>query len=139
MTLRWSDQEFEDWRLRKGRHATPARQAEQRSSANLVPGPKPKRGMNEWEAKFAQTLEARKKAGELVWWAYEPIRIRLADGTFYRPDFVTVDQHGRTEIYEVKGFMREASRVRLRVATEKLPYQFYLVRRYKGDLRIAKV
>lgn len=23
MTLRWSDQEFEEWRLRKGRHATP--------------------------------------------------------------------------------------------------------------------
>ena len=23
MTLRWSDQEFEDWRLRRGKHATP--------------------------------------------------------------------------------------------------------------------
>ena len=147
MTLRWSDQEFEDWRLRKGAHApSAAKQAEQRQRANLIPGghteaaikAKP-RGMNKWEATFAQTLEARRQAGELVWWAYEPFRIRLADDTFYRPDFATVDNQGKTEIYEVKGLMREAARVRLRVATEKLPYQFYIVRKHKGELRITKV
>lgn len=116
---------------------------------NLVPGghtkatkrakkkatPKP-RGMNKWEAQFAQTLDYRKAAGELRWWAFEPFRIRLAEDCWYRPDFVTVDSEGATTIYEVKGFMREAARVRLRVAAEKLPYPFYLVKKSKGELRV---
>lgn len=94
---------------------------------------------NGLEATFAALLEARKQAGELAWYAYEPFRIRLADGCFYRPDFVTVDMEGRTEVYEVKGFMREAARLRLKIATEKLPYPFYIVLKHKGELRVTKV
>ncbi len=117
---------------------------EPKGTANLIPGghtlaakkAKPK-GMNKWEEAFARTLEYRKAVGEIVWWAYEPFRIRLADGAFYRPDFATVDLDGRTSIYEVKGHYREAARVRLKVACEKLPYPFYLVKRTKGEFRVV--
>lgn len=102
-------------------------------------GTKNLRGMNKSEAQFAQKLEFQKVAGDIVWWGFEPIRIRLANGTFYRPDFVTVDKNGRTAIYEVKGYMREAARVRLKVAVEKLPYPFFLVRKHKGELRVTPV
>lgn len=143
MTLRWSDQEFEDWRLRKGAHVESAKPAGPALPPTKPNGLKPKvdsrRGMNKTEAEFAQQLEFKRLAGEITWWAFEPFRIRLADGTFYRPDFATVDRQGRTEMYEVKGHMREAARVRLKVAVEKLPYQFYIVRKHKGELRIAKV
>jgi hypothetical protein len=159
MSLRWTEQDFDDWRNRKGAHAEPslsevrsvkkaARTLESRSEAvrsetislaNLVPGRKPRGEMNGLEAAFAQILKYRKQAGELTWWAYEPFRIRLADGAFFRPDFVTVDKEGRTAIYECKGLMREAARVRLRVAAEKLPYPFYLVRKHKGELRVTPV
>lgn len=103
-------------------------------------GPKPKaRGMNKWETEFSQLLEARKQSGEIVWWAFEPFRIRIANDCWYRPDFVTVDAAGKTSVWEVKGFMREAARVRLKVAVEKLPYPFYLVRKHKGELRVTPV
>lgn len=144
MSLRWSAQEFEDWRLRRGAHgeAAPqseARKVEAKQHANLIPGRKPRGGMNGLETAFAQQLKYRKQAGEIVWWAFEPFRIRLADGTFYRPDFVSVDPEGRTSIYECKGHMREAARVRLKVAVEKLPYPFFLVRKHKGELRVTPV
>ncbi len=95
------------------------------------------KGMNKWEAQFAETLKYKQHAGEIVWWAFEPFRIRLADGCFYRPDFASVDTAGRTSIYEVKGHFREAARVRLKVATEKLPYAFYLVKKTKNELRVT--
>lgn len=140
MSLRWSTQDFEDWRLRQGAHAAPAPSPEADAKPKCR-GPKvdARRGMNKTEAEFAQHLEYKRVAGELAWWAFEPFRIRLADGTFYRPDFATVDTYGRTEIFEVKGHMREAARVRLKVAVEKLPYTFYLVRKVKGKMRITKV
>lgn len=140
MTLRLTETELQA--LQKRREGWKA--AEQRQRANLVPGghtkatAKPK-GMNKWEAAFALTLEYQRSIGELVWWDFEPFRIRLADGAFYRPDFVTVDKEGRTAIYEVKGHFREAARVRLKVAVEKLPYPFYLVRKSKGELRVTPV
>ena len=43
--------------------------------------------MNKTEAEYAGMLEARKRAGELAWWAFEPFKIRLADRTFYDVDF----------------------------------------------------
>jgi hypothetical protein len=156
MSLRWSAQEFEDWRLRKGAHGEEVRQergvakavqmieartgqASKLAGSRRIGPHKAHRGMNKLEAAFAQTLEYRKQAGELVWWEFEPFRIRLANGSFYRPDFVAVDTAMRTEIYECKGHFREAARVRLKVAVEKLPYPFYLVRKHKGELRVTPV
>ena len=156
MSLRWTPEQFEDWRLRKGAHGEEARQergvakavqmieARAGQTSKLAGSRhmgkyKPVRGMNKLEAAFAQTLDYRKQAGELIWWGFEPFRIRLANGSFYRPDFVAVDTEGRSEIYECKGFMREAARVRLKVAVEKLPYPFFLVRKHKGELRVTPV
>ena len=144
MSLRWSSQEFEDWRLRRADHAAAAKtqapkQAEAKQRANLKPGKKLKGGMNKWETEFAMQLEYRKQAGELVWWAFEPIRIRLANGAWYKPDFVTVDKQNRTEVYEVKGHWREAARVRFKVAVEKLPYRFYIVRKSGDQLVVTPV
>lgn len=144
MTIRWSAADVEQYEARGVARAV--RSIEQRSDkACQLAGrkkagrPKAERAMNKTEAEFAQHLEFRKAAGELVWWAFEPFRIRLADDTYYRPDFVTVDKSERTEIYEVKGHMREAARVRLKVAVEKLPYKFFLVRKHKGGLRVVRV
>jgi hypothetical protein len=136
MTLRLTESELAEIQNRRAAWAKPTPV----QKANLTPGnPAEKRGLNKWELHFADQLEYRRMQGEIVWWAFEPFRIRLADDTFYKPDFVTVDKDGRTEIYEVKGFMREAARVRLKVAVERLPYQFYIVRRHKGRLRVTKL
>lgn len=137
MTLRLTESELQTIQARHAGYRT----VEAKQHANLIPGVKPRskanKGMNKWEHQFSQTLEYRKTVGELVWWAFEPFRIRLAEDCWYRPDFVTVDAKGKTEIYEVKGFMREAARLRLKVACEKLPYPFYLVRKNKGQLVVT--
>lgn len=90
------------------------------------------RGMNSWERQRARELEAMQRAGEIDSWAFEAVRLRLADGTFYKPDFM-VAKGGVIYLEEVKGRMREASRVRLNVAARLYPmFRFVLLRRQKG-------
>lgn len=43
--------------------------------------------MNKTEIAYSQHLEALKSCGEIVWWKFEAIKLRLADSTFYTPDF----------------------------------------------------
>ena len=93
----------------------------------------PLQGANVLEREYAAYLDLLKRAGKVEWWAYESLRLRLADGTFYTPDFVVVHETGRLEIHETKGHMREAARVRLKVAADRHPFLFRLVRRVKGE------
>lgn len=86
-------------------------------------------GMNKTEAAYAQELELLKAAGVIKFWRFESIRLRLADGTFYTPDFLVVLSDDTIEIIETKGFMREAARVRLNVAADIHPFRFYLARK----------
>ena len=100
--------------------------------AGKVKGP---RGMNKLEARFAQeALEPARIAGLVMEYAYEDTRLRLANGAWYKPDFRVVYNDGATEFIEVKGFWREAARLRLKIAAEKFPlYRFVAVRRIKRD------
>jgi hypothetical protein len=96
------------------------------------PKPLPKRtpkGMNGTERKYAEILELRKKAGEILDAKYEGITLKLADGSRYTPDFF-VTFPGHIECHETKGgLFREAARVRLLVAAEQFwQFRFVLVR-----------
>jgi len=90
------------------------------------------RGMNKLEAAWAEVLREREIRGEVLWWRYEGISVRLANGAWYTPDFAVVVDGGEMECHECKGFMREAAHVRLKVAAETFPMRFVLVRREKG-------
>lgn len=84
------------------------------------------------EARYAQLLEAQKRDGLITDWKYEAITLRLADGVRYTPDFM-VRIGDRMRLVEVKGHMREAARVRLRVAVEMYPcFTWLLVWAKKG-------
>lgn len=86
------------------------------------------------EADYASHLELRLKAGDIREWRYEPFKLRLADGTYYTPDFVVVNVSGFIDVIEAKGFMREAARVRLRVAADQFRwFKFSVVRRERGQ------
>ena len=96
---------------------------------HLLPKPKAPR-MNKLEAEWAMILEARKRAGEIVWYGFEAIKLRLADKTFYTPDFAVLALDGKIEIHETKGgFIRDDAAVKLKVAAEHFPFRFYLVRK----------
>lgn len=96
-------------------------------------------GMNKLEASYAQHLEARRARGEIAEWRYESTKLRLADGAWYTPDFRVVLPGGEVEFHETKGFMREAARVRLRVAAELHPFRFLLVKRAGGEWSVVEV
>ena len=80
----------------------------------------PTRGkLNGTEQRYAKRLEDRKRAGEVVAYWYEAIKFRLADGSWFCPDFFVVLASGLCELHECKGgFTREAALVRLKVASE---------------------
>jgi hypothetical protein len=80
---------------------------------------KPK--MNRLEQRYADNLELKKIAGEIIDWKFNAIRFRLAEGAYYKPDFFIV-YPDRFEIHETKGHWREAARVRIKTAAELYPW-----------------
>lgn len=59
--------------------------------------------MNKTETAYAQELELRKRYGEIARYRFEGIKLRLADNTFYTPDFAVMLANGQLEMHEVKG------------------------------------
>lgn len=89
-------------------------------------------GRNKWERLYAQELDLRKAAGEITAWVYEGVRLRIANGAWYKPDFLVVLPDGLIELHEVKGHWREAARVRVKVTQELYPWFRFLVVRLRG-------
>lgn len=90
--------------------------------------------MNKTEAAYGQHLELLKRAGEVVWYRFEGIKLRLADLTFYTPDYAVMVASGQMEIHEVKGFWEDDAKVKIKVAAEMYPFKFLAVKvRSKKD------
>jgi hypothetical protein len=88
------------------------------------------------EREYAGTLEARKLAGEIRLWRYEPFSMELAEGVRFRPDFEVVHNDGHIELVEVKGpYVREDARIKFRVAVDKyVEYSWLWAQRQKGGV-----
>ena len=101
--------------------------------AEGVEAPKvPKSPMNKWETEYAKTLEAQRAIGLLRDWKFEGLSLRLAQGARFTPDFMVMPNSGPLELHEVKGYWREAAKVRIKVAAELFPYfDFRVVRKLK--------
>jgi hypothetical protein len=96
--------------------------------------PRPSDGYrSKLERDYASRLEFQRRGGQIQWWAHEPQRLRLAGGAYYKPDFAVLMPDGRLELHEVKGFWREAARVRIKVAAEMHPFMFVAATRDRGD------
>jgi len=88
--------------------------------------------MNKTEAAYADNLEAKKKAGVIIDWKFEALKFRLADRTFYTPDFLVINKDNM-ELIEVKGFWRDDARVKIKVAREMFPwFAWTAVKVYRG-------
>lgn len=82
--------------------------------------------MNKYEQRYGQELALRKAAGEIQEYRFEPFKMRLADNTFYTPDFLVLAADSVLEVHEVKGFWREDARVKWKVAAEQFDwFRFY--------------
>jgi len=84
--------------------------------------------MNKTEAAYAATLDARRYAGEVAWFKFEGIKLRLADNTFYTPDFAVMLAGGALEMHEVKGFWHDDARAKIKIAADLYPMNFVAVK-----------
>ena len=84
----------------------------------------PKPEMNKTEASYAEHLEARKLAGDVAWYRFEGVALKLAKDLRYTPDFLVMLANGELECHEVKGFWRDDARVKIKMAAAIFPFRF---------------
>ena len=98
--------------------------------------------MNQTERAYAARLELLQRAGEIKSFRFEPIKFRLADRTFYTPDFMVV-MGDEIQFHEIKGYLPEDdANVKIKVAAQMYPeFQFQMVfaEVKRGELRITQV
>ena len=88
--------------------------------------------MNRLESEYASHLKAREVAGEIAWWKFEALKLKLAKLTTYTPDFIVMRADGLLECHEVKPgskgkpFMLDDAAAKLKVAAEHFPFLFVL-------------
>lgn len=64
----------------------------------------------------------------MAWYRFEGIKLRLADNTFYSPDFAVMRADGQMELHEVKGYWRDDAKVKIKVAADQYPMRFIAVK-----------
>ena len=100
----------------------------------------PRGRMNNTEFQYCARLELQRLAGEIAGYMFEAYKLKLADRTYYTPDFMVIHTDGSIEFHEVKGFMRDDAAVKLKVAADKFCWhRFYLVRKDKQGWTIKLV
>ena len=84
--------------------------------------------MNKTEEAYAELLQARKLAGEIIEWQFEAVTFKLAEDTRYTPDFAVLLATGEQEFIDAKGGgpIDPKSLVKIKCAAEKFP-QFRFV------------
>jgi len=88
--------------------------------------------MNKTERAYADFLSQRQQAGEIEAFTFDALKLRLADNTFYTPDFLVQRADGELEIHEVKGgFIEDDAMVKIKVAASLFPFRFFLCQRKK--------
>ena len=83
---------------------------------------------NKTEQSYENMLESMRTSGEVLWYKFEGLKLRLADNTFYTPDFFVMMASGQLEAHEVKGFAMDDSVVKIKVAAEIFPFVFKMAK-----------
>jgi hypothetical protein len=84
--------------------------------------------LNKTEVAYADRLRALEQAGEILWHKFEGLKLRLADNTFYTPDFAVLAADGVMELHEVKGFWQDDARAKIKIAAALYPFRFLAVK-----------
>lgn len=122
--MRWTEDQYADFQKQ---HEQRQASASFEATAPAARGVLPKSKMNKTESAYSQHLEMMRRAGRVLWYRFEPMKLRLADGSYYKPDFGVMTSAREFELHETKGFWREAARVRIKVAAELYPFRFIAV------------
>lgn len=85
--------------------------------------------MNGLERAWSDELTKRVHAGELLWWKFEGVTLKLGPDCRYTPDFIVQMPDGELMLYETKGFFEEKAKVKVKVAVESYPFRIFIVTR----------
>jgi hypothetical protein len=86
--------------------------------------------LNKTEQAYAAELELRKRAGEVAWYKFEGIKLRLAANTFLTVDFAVMLAAGELEMVDVKGgkgVWTDDARAKIKIAADMYPFRFKAV------------
>ncbi len=94
-------------------------------------GRKPPGQMNKSEARYAQRLELLKQSGEVLWYEFEAITLKLAHDTRLTVDFFVMLKTGELQAHDVKGSTARAvyqddARAKMQFAARLFPWPFFL-------------
>lgn len=90
-----------------------------------------KKGMNKLEAAYARHLDAMVAGGEILWYKYEGVTLKLADDTRLTCDFIVQLADGEVVLRDTKAFNKKRRKaiieddaaVKLRVAATHFPFR----------------
>ncbi|WP_250528823.1 hypothetical protein [Caballeronia sp. ATUFL_F1_KS4A] len=82
---------------------------------------------NATEKRYAEHLEQRRRAGEIEWYCFEGIKLKLAPKTYLTVDYVVLPASGLLEMHDVKGaraIFSDDAKVKMKVAASLFPLVF---------------
>jgi len=85
---------------------------------------------NKTEARYEQYLELMKRAGEVLWYRFEGVKLRIGDNCFLTPDFAVMAGDGVMEMHDTKGakaVFSDDARAKMKAAAEMYPFRFKAV------------
>lgn len=106
------------------------------TDADWIKNSQVRRGlMNKTEARYDLYLKALLSVGQIRWYAFEPIKLRLATKTFWTPDFgiwMSIEHGGRFRLIDVKAatktgrvLVKDDAQVKIKIAAKEFPmWQF---------------
>ena len=122
--MHWTEEQLAAFQARK---TSPVRAAKRGPERVLALGRLPTGAMNKTERSYDDHLAEQQHTGLILWRKFEAIKLRLADNTFYTPDFAVIANDGVLELHEVKGFWQDDARVKIKVAADLYPFRFVAV------------
>lgn len=133
--IRWTPEQLAAFNTKKA--AGPLRSPNRQRALGRL-----KRGeMNKWEKAYESHLEQRKSFGEVAWFKFEGIKLRLADMTTLTVDFFVLLSNGELEAHDVKGckrvvdssgqtqykpLMEDDAWAKIKIAADMYPFRFYV-------------
>lgn len=128
--MKLTQQQFDDIQKKRsasGFFAKPAPVAQTQKQKTQALGRLKTGAMNKTESSYGEHLEWLKHTGKIAWYKFEGMKFRLADNTFYTPDFAVLLSTGELEAHEVKGHWEDDARAKIKIAADMYPLRFIAV------------
>lgn len=140
----WTEEQLEEYEKKRGKGnksvalqgnssvAEPQGKTLMEVFTGFTPNASSAETVNKTEAQFRSHL-GHLYPGSII--LAQKIKLRMADKTWYRPDFVVLTTGGAIAIYEVKGFMRDDAAVKVKVCAEMYSWAnwFLVTKKRKRD------